>query len=62
MPAVIVNGWTPEEWAEIQREAERRGMSAKRYIVYAVREKLMDVPDVMEPIYSITRGEKDHAR
>jgi len=51
MPEVTVNGWTPEEWAEIERAARKRGISAEQYVIHAVREKLSDVPDVMEPVF-----------
>lgn len=44
-------GWTPEEWAEIERAAQKRGISAEQYVINAVREKLADVPDVMEPLF-----------
>ena len=51
MPEVTVNGWTPEEWAEIEKQARQRGMSAERYIAWAVREKLAEMPDPMEPVF-----------
>lgn len=55
MPEVTVNGWTPEEWAEIERAARKRGISAAQYVIHAVREKLSDVPDVMEPVFHRAR-------
>ena len=51
MSEMTVNGWMPEEWAEIEIAARKRGISAEQYIQWAVREQLADVPDPMEPVF-----------
>lgn len=51
MLEVTISGWMPDEWAEIERAARNRGISAKQYVIHAVREQLENVPDPMEPVF-----------